>query len=122
MEKQEIFDKAVKGILAQGAYAYDYDNHDCMYCDLEGNKCALGLLAKDDEQAEEWESNCLTPTEIGRALGIEDTGTLKFMEFLQAEHDDIAKESNAEFIKSEFIDAMRYVAEKHSLDFPEISG
>jgi len=51
MNKQEIFDTAVRGLRKQGAPGYD--NHasggQCRYLSGEGNKCAVGILFNEKE-------------------------------------------------------------------------
>jgi hypothetical protein len=45
--KQELFEKAVNGLLAQGVPSYD-SSRSCMYRGLNGTKCAIGHLIPDE--------------------------------------------------------------------------
>lgn len=47
MTPQEIFDKAVDGMLKQGEQSYDRDQG-CVYRHPSGLKCAVGHLISDD--------------------------------------------------------------------------
>ena len=48
MTEQEIFDKVVTHLFAQGKPAKDIDGEGCMYRAPDGCKCAVGCLIPDD--------------------------------------------------------------------------
>lgn len=122
MNIQEIFDKGVKGVVAQGAYAFNEDEQQCQYLDKNGNRCMIGFLAKDNEQAEIWESSEMGAQEILIDLGFEElpnfVEVFEFMGLLQSEHDEIAKYDNFEYKESRFLNAMKSLASKKGLVFP----
>lgn len=53
---QGAFDKAVRGILAQGRRSFSIGNGVCLYRSGDGCKCAVGHLISDEEYNKEFES------------------------------------------------------------------
>lgn len=128
MTNQEIFDTAITGLLAQGAYGYS--DGGCDYYDREtGNRCAVGLLLPV-ETAKRWAYD-LGVSSIGNldykadpvkaevmrdldALGITDE-QIEFLDCLQALHDTLALKI---FDRDRFLAAARNFAGDHGLRMP----
>jgi len=128
MTNQEIFDTAITGVLAQGAYGYSDDG--CVYYDpTTGNRCAVGLLLPV-ETADRWAYD-LGVSSIGNldykadpvkaevmrdldALGITDD-QIEFLDSLQGFHDNLAV---GDFDRDHFLAAARDFANIHGLRMP----
>lgn len=128
MTNQEIFDTAITGLLAQGAYGYS--DGGCDYYDhATGNRCAVGLLLPV-ETAKRWAYD-LGVSSIGNldykidrikaevmrdldALGITDE-QIEFLDCLQALHDSLAV---GDFNRDRFLEAAREFANIHGLRMP----
>lgn len=54
MTRQELFDKVVKGLAAQG-FVTAYSDVGCSYRDDSGRKCAIGQLIPDEKYLPEFE-------------------------------------------------------------------
>lgn len=115
MTKQEIFDKGIKGILAQEAFSYDMDEGQCSYYDENGNRCMLGHLAPNDDIARHWQEELVSSEFIASALGV--TEHNKFMQWLQAEHDQIAIDNDHGWNKDDFLATMKTLSRKHNLEW-----
>lgn len=55
MTDQEIFDKSVSGVLAQGGPSVSNSGYYCMYRGPNGRKCAAGHLIDDEHYSPEFE-------------------------------------------------------------------
>jgi len=93
---QEIFDKSVKGVIAQGKPAVANDAQ-CAYRTPDGCKCAVGQLIPDDKYDPSWDAP-YEPTLIDEstpqgealraALGGLNNDELALLSDLQAAHDN----------------------------------
>ena len=123
MTPQEIFDKAVGGVIAQGKLAID-PNRGCAYRTEDGAACVVGQLI-DAETAKEWdEFNDPDPTIMSIAhshLGIpeEMEPHLKLLAELQSAHDGAYRVNHRNDAKEiqDFIEAARQVALRNGLEF-----
>lgn len=99
--RQEIFDKAVSGIIAQDALAQNRDGYNtvisCFYFDLQydtGRKCALGQLLSDEDAVHMEQYNrgmsiaSLTQPDLDK-FGIA-ADDVEFAQRLQSAHDHSA--------------------------------
>lgn len=88
MTNQEAFNKAVRGLAAQGFQRAMQCAYTCAYRDGEGRRCAVGHLLSDEELAVEGNSQPVyelqTPFEEGGSLNGLDSMVL---ENLQGAHD-----------------------------------
>lgn len=128
---QKLFEKAVRGVIAQGAPAWIHGS--CKYRTVwprtsETRSCALGMLIDDRDYSIRMEGS--TPVGDGiAALRIRkavwgrenlDFNELWLLTSLQGAHDEAVVDNpmDDEFIK-EFIVKTRAVAETFGLKFPE---
>jgi hypothetical protein len=91
LTRQETFDKAAAGLLAQGIKSTD--GHGCAYRGVQGRKCGIGFLIDDEHYREELEGNGIGASIVGCALaasGVTDTGLAYH---IQRVHDDYSPES-----------------------------
>lgn len=101
MNTQEIFDKAVLGVVAQGKQSTSRDNMWCRYRGEKGLKCAVGHLIDDEyyntnlenEDATNHDVIIAVSNSIGRPLT---KGERRLLDALQHAHDGSA--DNEEFI------------------------
>ncbi len=92
---QEIFDKAVSGIRAQGGFGYSCGG--CAYLAPNGNRCAIGMLVSE-EVAAKWVKACFGSFDLsGEAMhqdlmnkGIDPKTHFKLLQDLQDAHDNAA--------------------------------
>ena len=96
MTRQEIFDKVVKHLLAQGAKSVTYresgDQFRCLYRGPNGLMCAVGCLIPDEEYGEWMEDLPVRDLRNGASTGpitfslVEDH--LRLLQDLQYIHDN----------------------------------
>ncbi len=122
MNKQEIFDKAARGVLEQGGPSIDEDG--CMYRAPNGRKCAAGHLIADEHYNPRCENGVVDPQEYGTgyaarcvrkaliASGVPPELHL-FVRSLQKAHDEVS--TNASFM-SDWTSRMRDIAAAHGLN------
>lgn len=88
MTRQEVFDKVVAHLRAQGRKAVN-ERGDCVYHAPDGTKCAAGCLILDEHYREDFEDKSSAHPDVARALrnsGVpEDASTL--VRDLQRIHD-----------------------------------
>lgn len=93
MTRQEMFDRAARGVIAQGAPSYDETQGGCLYRGPNNCRCNVGHLIPDDKYRPDMEgyTACaildragIAPL-LGSLLGV---GT--FLESMQACHDEAA--------------------------------
>lgn len=98
MRAQEIFDKAVSGLLEQGEQSYSEQLEKCVYRGECGNKCAVGQLIPDELYSEDMDvgpssvisllekfphlRECVLPCDMSSKDGI------NFLSVLQSIHDN----------------------------------
>lgn len=91
MNRQELFDKAVTGILKQGGPSVDSDcMNGCVYRGPHGLRCAIGHLIEDETLLEETcgiSNLLLRRPAVREALGVEGTDDERFLCDLQSCHD-----------------------------------
>ena len=123
MTLQEIFNRAVEGLAAQGfepSRADDLHDAGCRYRGAGGRKCAVGHLIDDRHYARRIEGKGVDWVEVQSALrrsGVTvNSESIHFLLDLQAAHDDPAwMSSPADTMR----DRLRAVATKHRLTLPE---
>jgi hypothetical protein len=99
---QELFDKAVKGVIEQGCQSIRSIGHSCAYRGDSGKKCAIGHLLTDEQIAKYQVQEGDTPTKFQVALLRElapdgnDNDVVFFLESLQCAHDNLS--NNNDFI------------------------
>ena len=117
MTPQEIFDKAVGGVIRQGSLAKG-ENNVCRYRTKDGRACVVGQLI-DDDLAHQWDDRCdpafliiwrYDPDEIP----VELRPHIQLLTDLQQAHDD-ASTTLRPF--ECFHDLVRQVANTHNLEF-----
>lgn len=93
---QPLFDKAVKGVIAQGGHSICEDENTCAYRGLGGKKCAIGQLLSDEQIELHSIKEGMTPGKFPPALirellpGIQSGIAVQFLEELQNCHDSCA--------------------------------
>jgi len=122
MEIQEMFDKAVSGVLKQGAPSVKKNpygqNVDCRYRDGYGNKCAIGHLFSDSLYNPKWEGGSIDPylaLDMRLVSDINDTRRFKFLKDLQRCHDDATEDDEENFAKT-FREKVKRLAVNYSLN------
>lgn len=85
LTRQEMFDRAVRGLASQGWKACESGSH-CAYTNDQGHHCAWGWV--DTSLAEKQRGSVvdLRKTKVGLAAGLSDKD-LKFAQELQVAHD-----------------------------------
>ena len=89
-KEQEVFDKVIKHLRAQGERSWDPSTHMCRYRDDCGRACAVGILMTDEEAADadravkETDANYDILSDKAEGLGVQYT----FLASLQSIHDD----------------------------------
>ena len=120
MSKQETFEKAVKGIIAQGGASASGCTSSCRYRGENGRKCAAGQLIPDDKYAEDMEGHDVFYRPVFDVLMAEghDVG---FVNEIQRAHDASAfalggpVPTDGEFL-ARFKDQAKAIASLHGLD------
>ncbi len=91
MNRQEAFDKAYKGIVAQGCISLLDNSFNCAYRGADGAKCAVGHLITDEQITKYAIGNTVAvysfPEELIAELLPEDDDAMLFFEELQGVHD-----------------------------------
>lgn len=119
MTPQEIFDKAVGGIIAQDKLSQD-DKGKCFYRSADGSACVVGQLI-DDETAHcwdnqgEWGASSIDKIIICGILPPNLKGHEQLLIDLQIAHDDV-NGTDPRAIEL-FITNARLVSEKHHLEW-----
>lgn len=113
LTRQEAFDKAARGIIAQGKKSFNPKTGFCVYRARDGCKCAVGHLIPDDVPDE---SIGLGSIYLGNVVDhLFEAEMLGFLKHLQEAHDLCEDESGDEFL-SEYRLNMVDVAKKYELD------
>lgn len=120
MSLQAAFDKAVKGVLAQGCKSVTTENNCsvCAYRGTEGAKCAIGQLLTDEQiqkyGIKEGATPSMFPEELIAELfpGVDGELAQGFMETLQNAHDGTASFN----FKREFLSRANDVANHYGLN------
>lgn len=87
MTRQEVFDAAVGGVLAQGRPSISEDGKQCLYRGPDGAKCAAGHLIPDELYRPSFETQSIDVI-AAEALPFETSAS--FLMQLQAAHDAAA--------------------------------
>lgn len=89
MTHQEMFEKAVRGVLAQGRLAQDSPGGSCFYEMQDGSRCAAGHLLTDEQIAQviEREANENSFASINSWLHVVPAENQNFVADLQQVHD-----------------------------------
>lgn len=94
---QPLFDKAVKGVIEQGAQSICADENTCAYRGVDGKKCAVGHILSDEQIEKFGITEGLIPNKFPPALirelmpGIQTGIAVEFLEELQNCHDSCLK-------------------------------
>jgi hypothetical protein len=125
MTPQEIFDKALSGVLKQGEPALKRDRS-CDYYTESGKMCAVGLLL-GPELAQQW-----SKASVGEVADVTDTriydvvvpdwvkANMDLLMGIQSAHDVFLngdQELDLEVWKGVFLRKMRSLAFNHNLDY-----
>jgi hypothetical protein len=88
MNKQELFEFVIDKLIEQGVQSVD-EYGDCMYRGVDGAKCAVGHLIKDEFYNEEYENNSCCHEQVEDALMLSgvDREYNNFLTKLQDFHD-----------------------------------
>lgn len=136
MTKQEIFNKVVTHLRAQGKQSLSHEGK-CMYRGMDGCMCAAGVLINDDHYSEDLEYHNTLSNSVKEALensGIlmdRNTGNTKLVFDLQNLHDGRSfSHTNLDFITNypakekgtllmdHWEGGFHYIAESHGLEMP----
>jgi hypothetical protein len=117
MTPQEIFDKAVGGIVKQGKPGFDYSRGVCSFYTRDGAKCAVGQLIPD-QLAQQWEA---APEPFNTLLFESYPELFQHREFIndiRLSHDRVAVNTHHphEFME-EYLHQMKKLAKRHNLEF-----
>lgn len=115
MTAQEVFDKVMQGLAAQGfERSMNTLTNSCAYRGDEGRKCAAGLLIPDAEYAAEFEGRRFNVVigAAGSVIDILQDEHLELILALQSAHD-------AGTSPTEMVENVRDVAVKYGLAFAE---
>jgi hypothetical protein len=116
MTLQEIFDKSVGGVIAQGQQSLNRDKSSCMYRGEDGAKCVVGHLITDENYYSSYEGGDISSSRVRAAvegsIGELSTDAFNLLKDLQEIHDDGPEHG---FIE-EFIKGAIKVAESHGLN------
>lgn len=123
-DKQSMFNRVWKGVIAQGGPATDEEAGGCVYRTSDGRKCAAGLLFTDEEHetiAKHYEQTATFPRLVD--LHIITRPVLvrgaDFVAQLQHIHDGAALNTDVEEFMTRFTRDMRCLAHDHGLEVPE---
>jgi hypothetical protein len=94
MNKQEIFDTVVKGILAQGGESFDHKKGFCVYKNSNGRKCAIGQLISEEKYNPEVET--LRLNSVLKLIDSKYTEEFLFFDKLQHIHDVSGRSSRSD--------------------------
>lgn len=126
MNKQELFDKAVGGVIKQGAPSIRLSGQPgpiCCYRNGEGLKCAIGQIIPDDKYETRFDTEGLATSEVLNAIGIKSDDDQEFLIDLQECHDNAwvissqnsdKKARNESFLRN-FKSSAQMVAEEYQL-------
>lgn len=139
LTRQEMFDRAWKGLKAQGwTPAYNHAHSRCEYLTGSGKRCAwghvdpegtealsligfasLGILYITDRVEKDPEIRRVAPLTAALA---DDAGLRDFAADLQNAHDTVAMNNDSQpddYVRAELQRAMHLFAEAHGLTIPE---
>jgi hypothetical protein len=123
LNKQEAFDKAVRGIILQGGPSIA--GVDCLYRGPDGRKCAIGHLIPDDVYDPEMEGRGITTTATTSRIrkflvsqGWDSVEDIYFLLGLQEIHDNASM--SRDFI-NDFIEYAAMFAAKYNLSTSVLS-
>lgn len=118
MTRQEMFDKAARGVIAQGGPSgvRRFNAIYCKYRGPNGRKCAIGHLIEDDEAAETLDACSVAQTvgALARRGFLFSVKDADFLQRIQSAHDIAALSDDERFIR-EFREAMRGIAARYDL-------
>jgi hypothetical protein len=120
---QEIFDRAVLGVITQGkpSVTKGFTGTSCMYRGAAGTKCAVGHLIDDANYTLELEGegsdSYLVRQALEQSLGELPENSTGLLVRLQFAHDSASEFSD--FI-SRFVARARQIATNYNLTFPEL--
>lgn len=128
LTKQQMFDKAAAGVIAQGGPSSVGEGRQCLYIKEQGDKtlhCGVGHLLANNEMRKAWDENgYIAGHLIGRACteddlrnsGIEPTVENDiFLGELQCAHDQANNSFVLDFMRA-FVCKMREIADHYKLD------
>jgi hypothetical protein len=121
MTDQEVFDKVVTHLIAQGVPSQsvvedaEVDVPVCLYRGPEGAKCAVGCLIPDDIYHSDMEGKVVYTLgvhdeRISVLLGLGSTSRLKLLERLQGAHDSFFGSVDS------LVNQLRYIANDSNLN------
>ena len=120
MNKQEIFNKAYKGVMTQGCRAVGRLGA-CQYENAQGNKCAIGHCLPGGHEAFTAVGNIWAVLnnhpDLKEHFGIEGPGDGNFLTSLQRAHDDCRDPDSFVVV---YGGNMRAIASRHDLTVPKL--
>lgn len=123
MTNQEMFDKAVRGVIDQGGPSIKFiKGHPiCVYRSGDGKKCAIGQLIPDDMYDPEMERAPLCSVFEGAGFTQLDGVDFDFVAALQRVHDISARDVYSPFMPN-FIERAKNFAADWGLDDGVLNG
>lgn len=118
--RQQLFDNAYKGVIAQGRPAYNDATDSCMYRGPDNTKCGIGHSIPDYKYRKSLENRGATASEVMAAANI-NPDDMTFARQLQGCHDNAAIGTNTtrRFLES-FNRRMTALAQSYSLEVPNV--
>ena len=98
LNRQEVLDRAVAGLVAQGGPAFDPEMPGCRYLDVKANRrCAIGQFIPAELEGEVVEE--VAVSELLRdylRVDCPSEKDMRFLEELQNTHDSVAEQSDSD--------------------------
>jgi len=122
--KQEAFDIALNGVIAQGRRSFDEYNDACVYNDKMGGRCAIKHIVENKLPGIALSEGSIASAALGYAsIEVSDREMISFFEDLQSIHDaetffQSEERPDEEYIRH-FKDQMRSFAGQCGLEYKE---
>jgi hypothetical protein len=120
LNKQEAFDKAVKGIILQGGPSREDGGTGCLYRGPDGKKCAIGYLIPDELYDPDMEGRGMSTHAFAKFAKILhwNADDIEFLSGLQETHDNA---SMSHYFINDFIEYAAMFAAKYNLNTSVLS-
>lgn len=119
MDTQQIFNYVIPALIAQGGQSVDGGGA-CVYRGVDGRKCAIGMLIKDEFYKPELEGTSVAYPDVIAALhrsGVNTQSNGEFLHNLQCIHDKFSLTAGIPW-KEHVVRSAAAVAEYHNLHMP----
>jgi hypothetical protein len=123
INRQEIFDNAVRGVMTQGDLAIAEGTYTCAYRGENNTRCAIGWNISDDVYSEDMEGNVPNliyeaPNIVARAVHARTKGDIAFLRNLQRCHDlQLDYRDNRNILMHRLAASFKLFAEMYSLSY-----